>query len=692
MLMRIICRLLFMSMLVPGLAVSVFPQTRRQSSAPPQISIDTVDIRLTLDPDPHEMKAVAVLGFKVIQNTDVVLFEINENLAVNKVSDAQDGNLDFGQDEIGPGTLSVHFPKLINAGENTTIKIEYTGGFDSDRFSRNYSRDESSAYIGIEGSYLLYPAKWYPTGRLFMDHPLTTIEVTVPLGMVAVGPGTPAPIVTRGITETFGWASKRPVSSLSIVAGRYFQRKMEFNSLTIDTYAREDHIEAIRKCAEELAKSLEFYQQLWGEPAAGSSFRLVEVDDKLALQPGTLGTIFITHREVGLPAPPARELARRAAYQWWMETVGVRNADDLWLADGLAYYSAALYLGAAGPQALQNEIDNLAVLGLKFESRSPIRTGISLGYGTDAYESVVAGKGAYVLRMLQGMLGPEKFAELLRQYVKQFAGTGGSTASFQKLAETLDGKELGWFFAEWIDTVGVPNLQLDYVTYKTRDGFRVSGAVKQDRDLFRMPIEIEAQGEGTSEKTIVDLNGKSTPFDITVFSWPKKVIIDPDNKLLRDSDELRFKVQLTMGDDLKLKNDYIDAVRAYEQALKINPLKSIAHYRLAEVFFEQMNLQASANTFRDALNGDKDPAWIEVWCYVYLGKIYDILGQRQRAMAEYNKALNTKDNTNGALDEAKKWLATPFTREGSSAGKEIKQNSDDPDYGIGLNACLHGEL
>ena len=63
------------------------------------------------------------------------------------------------------------------------------------------------------------------------------------------------------------------------------------------------------------------------------------------------------------------------------------------------------------------------------------------------------------------------------------------------------------------------------------------------------------------------------------------------------------------------------------------------------------------------MNGDRDPRWIEAWCYIYLGKIYDILGQRQRAMAEYTKAVNTKDDTYGAQAEAQKWLAAPFTRE-----------------------------
>ncbi len=666
-------RLLVLSGLALSLGTGLFPQARRQASAPPQISVENYNIKLTLDPDPHELKAVAAVKFKVVQTTDVVLFQLSENLSVLKVTDEGGGGLDFNQDEPSPGSLAIHFPKQLNAGESVTVKLEYNGGFDLDRYSRNYTRDQSSAYIGVEGSYLLYPAKWFPVNKLFGDRPLVTVEVTVPLGMTAVGPGVPMPIVTHDVTETFGWSAQQPVMAASIVAGRYFERKTQFGGLTIDTFAREDHIEAIRKAAEALVKPLEYYQQQWGDPASGKSFRLVEVDDKLTQVPGTLGTIFITHKELSDPAPPLRWLARRAAYQWWMETVGIRSADDLWLADGMSYYSAALFLGKAnGPEALKDEIDNLAVLGLKYESKSSIRAGIGLGYGTDYYESIVAGKGASVLNMLQGILGPAKFADLLQQYVKQGGAPVGSAPTFQKLAEQIYGKELAWFFAEWIDTIGVPNLQVDYVIYRTRDGFRVSGSVKQDRDLFRMPLEIEAEGEGKTERTTVELNGKSTTFDVNTFTWPQKVILDPDSKLLRDSDDLQFKVQLTLGAELKEKGDYVEAIRAYEQALKLNPHRSIANFRLAEVFFEQSNLQASANTFREALNGDKDPKWIEVWCYIYIGKIYDILGQRQRALAEYNKALNTKDGTNGALDEAKKWLTAPYTKDATAVAKEIK--------------------
>jgi tetratricopeptide (TPR) repeat protein len=149
---------------------------------------------------------------------------------------------------------------------------------------------------------------------------------------------------------------------------------------------------------------------------------------------------------------------------------------------------------------------------------------------------------------------------------------------------------------------------------------------------------------------------------------PQKIVLDPQNKLLRDSKELQTSVQLSLGNDLKQKGDFVDAVRAYEEALRISPHNSLAHFRLAEVFYEQFNTQSAANSFRDALNGDRDPKWIEVWCYIYLGKIYDMLGQRQRAMAEYTKAVNTKDDTNGAQAEANKWLAAPFTRERTTMG------------------------
>ncbi len=671
---RVPFRLILAGLLLFGVVAAAYPQARRAPSTAPRIDVENYELKATLNPDSHELKATAAVTFKPLAATDVILFEINENLSIQRVLDPAGVELEFGQDENGPGQLTVRFNRPLPADTSYTIKIEYNGGFDRDRYSRLYTRDESSAYIGMEGSYLLYSSKWFPMNRYMVDRATSTVEINVPLGYTVIGSGTQLPVVTKGITETFGWRADKPILPNTIVAGRYFDKSIESDGIAIDCYAREDHVEAIQKFATVTAGILSTYQKLFGPSAAGQRFRLVEVDDRVAIHPGSEGIIFVTSRDLALPNPPIRQLARKAAYQWWKETVGIQATGDLWLTDGLAYYSAALYLEAksGSNDAFKEELNNLAVLGLRFESKSAVRSGLELGYLTEAYESVVAGKGAWIQHMLRGMMGDDKYTQLLQQYVTDFAGKGGSTSGFQKIAEKLIGKELGWFFAEWIDTIGVPTLKADYVVYRTATGFKVSGTIKQDKDLFRMPVEVEILTKGKAERGWVEVNGKSTPFEIETFTIPRQVIIDPDARLLRDSQELQTAVQLSLGNDLKERGNFVESIRAYEKALQINPRKSLAHFRLAEVFYEQFNLQSAANSFRDALNGDKDPKWIETWCYIYLGKIYDILGQRQRAMAEYNKALNTKDDTNGALAEAKKWLDAPFTRERTTGG-DFKQ-------------------
>jgi aminopeptidase N len=657
------------SLLVISLAFAVTSPAifskEKQASSPPRIDIQSYKISTTLNPDEHELKAAATISFTPVEATDYIVLELSENMSVRKVLNSERAELEFGQDEAGPGFLTIHFAKPLDLISPTTVTVEYQGGFDRDRFSRIYTRDETSAYIGMEGTYLMYSAKWFPVNRFLINRAATTFEVTVPLGMTVVGPGEPLPVITKGVDETFTWTSKTtPVLPGSIVVGQYYQKKVQAEGFSIQCFAKSNKMDSMEKSAEAAAKILEFYKKTYGLPLSGNSFRLVEVDDQLARQHGMLGTIFITRSELAQSTPPLKELARRIAYQWWQETVGIRSAGDLWLEDGMAYFSAAMFLGNnGGPAAFKEETDSLAVLGLKFEKRAAVRDGLGLGHRSEQYESVVAGKGAWILIMLRGILGESKFNQLTQQYIHDYAGKEGSTVEFQKIAEKIYGKELGWFFAEWIDMTGVPSFETEYVVLKTSNGFRVSGTVKQDRDLFRMPIEVGVETGDQKEITTIELSGKASSFDVSTFSKPKKVILDPHNKLLRDSPELQTAVQISLGNDLRAKGDYVEAIQSFDNALKINPNRSLVHFRLAEVFFEQSNNQAAMNSFRNALNGDLDPKWIEVWCHIYMGKIYDILGQRQRAMAEYTKAVNSKDNTNGAQAEAEKWLKAPFTKE-----------------------------
>jgi tetratricopeptide (TPR) repeat protein len=106
-----------------------------------------------------------------------------------------------------------------------------------------------------------------------------------------------------------------------------------------------------------------------------------------------------------------------------------------------------------------------------------------------------------------------------------------------------------------------------------------------------------------------------------------------------------------------------DLMAKYDNEVKASPRSSIAHFRIAEIYFQRHNYQSAANEFREALNGDLQPRWVEVWAHVNLGKIFDITGQRDRAINEYHQAQRTKDDTRGAQDEAETYLQFPYPQD-----------------------------
>jgi tetratricopeptide (TPR) repeat protein len=121
-------------------------------------------------------------------------------------------------------------------------------------------------------------------------------------------------------------------------------------------------------------------------------------------------------------------------------------------------------------------------------------------------------------------------------------------------------------------------------------------------------------------------------------------------------------VAILKGQQLVAQGDLAAALQEFQKALEANSQSSLANYRIGEVLFSQRNYQASANAYRDALRGDGDPRWTEVWSHIRLGEIFDVTGQRDRAVNEYRQAVQTNDNTQGAVNEARLYLQKPYQK------------------------------
>jgi tetratricopeptide (TPR) repeat protein len=210
----------------------------------------------------------------------------------------------------------------------------------------------------------------------------------------------------------------------------------------------------------------------------------------------------------------------------------------------------------------------------------------------------------------------------------------------------------------------VPEFKIDYIVYREKNGYKVGGQVKQDLDLFKMPVEFQVQTDGDPEYARVEVVGESSELDVKTDRKPKAVLIDPREKILRMSGDIRVSVLINRGEEYSNEGQFNAAIDEFQKAVDLDAHNSLALFRMGEALFELGNLQAAAGMFQEALNGDLKPKWVEVWAYINRGKIFDIRGQRDRAVTEYQKAINTGEDAYGAQAEADKYTKEPFRRSG----------------------------
>ena len=169
--------------------------------------------------------------------------------------------------------------------------------------------------------------------------------------------------------------------------------------------------------------------------------------------------------------------------------------------------------------------------------------------------------------------------------------------------------------------------------------------------------------DGKSEDKRIEVVGTNSPFTVETFGKPRRIVVDPSDRVLKNSRDVKLRSSILRGQSMVQQGDFAGALAEYKKALDVNTNSSLAHYRIAEVFFQQRNYQSAANAYREALNGDGDPRWTEVWSHIQLGKIFDITGQRERATNEYRQAIQTNDNTQGAMDEARRYLQKAYEQQ-----------------------------
>ncbi|HZY62845.1 MAG TPA: hypothetical protein VFE38_09985 [Edaphobacter sp.] len=94
-----------------------------------------------------------------------------------------------------------------------------------------------------------------------------------------------------------------------------------------------------------------------------------------------------------------------------------------------------------------------------------------------------------------------------------------------------------------------------------------------------------------------------------------------------------------------------------------------AHYVLARVDLMQSQPEAAISNFQATLQMSKDPRTL-AWSHIYLGRLYDVMPDRQKALAEYHAALTVRDSQPDTKAAAEAGLKQAFTAPGMRQSAE----------------------
>jgi len=622
-----------------------------------RIRAEDYQINAEITPKTHRLSAEAKVKFVALEDANFATFELHNALRVTKVLDSNGKPLSperITQDN----AIRVTFPNGITKGSTNTLTFFYEGAL--------ANADDSPveglklAYVGEDVTYLLYPGRWFPVTNYGIDRFTATINVTAPAGTVIVGSGNTKPekAAPAGKTvATFSW--QKPSFPGSIFAGPF--QESVFGGGNMHVYFNADKKNFAPIYGDTAIKQFEYFSSEYGA-APSPVMKLVELPDDTVPAWWAPEISAISARNISEKIN-YRLTADSIAHQWFGGIVSPEAKEDWWIMDGGARAAEMDYVQhTAGQTAFEEATRDMAVGALAYDT-VPLADVGKLDTFSPDFQALVTDKGGMIFHMLRWVVGDNAYIKTIRDLLSQHAFKPVSINDFEDAAEKNYGDKLTSFFTQWVNGTGAPEFKMKYTVFRVRKGFRVVGEVTQDLDLFRMPLELKVDTDGQSEMKKIDVAGTESPFSIETFGKPRKLTLDPNNWVLKNSPDLKVRVAIRRGQELTAQGSLSEALTEFNKALEVSKNSSLAHYRIAEVFYLQRNYQSAANEYRESLSGDGEPRWTEVWSHIMLGKIFDITGQRSRAVNEYRQAIQTGDNTQGALDEARKYLEQPFQRE-----------------------------
>ncbi len=500
---------------------------------------------VTLQPHNHSLTAEDTITFHhPVGIPDVLELYLNKNFLIDEIR-LNDSIISPEKDQIdiqtqdGEHRLQIPLHGTEHLGSSPSITIRYHGMIDDQpkgtpglRFT---SPDKTTGYIGPEGVYLTSETLWFPT----VIDALATFQVrtTVPSGWESVTQGKETSHITSQGQTTSEWNMPRPTEALTLAANQFVKKERLWNGITLATYLFPEDAQLAEQYLDATVMYLDMYTQLLG-PYPFSKFAVVEnfFPSGIGLPSFTLLGNRIIKRGYTQPYSLGHEIV----HSWFGNSVFNHFSNGNWV-EGLTTYLSNYYYeevhaseGTALKKRQQMSFEyNLYATG---EKEYPVR---KFHHKETRIDNAIGyQKTAMLFHMLRQEVGDEHFFNGIRMLIKKWTEKHADWAAIQQIFTETTGRDLSWFFTQWVDQSGAPSINVAKTevieNIPTPGQFSVNVTLAQEKPYYRLQVPIVMYFlDGTTQHTRTSIHGKKQVVNILTPARPTQVLIDPDFMVLR---------------------------------------------------------------------------------------------------------------------------------------------------------------
>lgn len=443
------------------------------------------------------------------------------------------------------GKLRIPLPGGAGAGDTLSVEVAYHGQPDDGLILGRTAHGVGAAFADNWPDRARF---WFPS----IDHPSDkatvafTVEAPAEWQVVANGVEIGGPDGSaRGARRTWRWATEVPIPTYTMVVGA---TRFAIGSVEVPGCAAGERGGACvpvsfwvyppdsARGAQAFARAgemMRFYSDLIA-PFPYEKLAHVQSATRFGGMENA-SAIFYPERGVSAGAELESTVAHETAHQWFGDAVTPAEWHELWLSEGFATYFGALFFEHAdGPAAFRRILaaERAHYLASPVVGRPVIDTAersLFALLNANSYQ-----KGGLVLHMLRTLLGDEAFFEGVRRYYARHVHGTATTEALQRVFEEVSGRELGWFFEQWLRRPGYPVLRHTWRWDAASSEAEITIEQLQPAawPTFRLPLVVEIALPSGVERRVIEVDDRREAVRVRLAARPAAVRIDPDGDVL----------------------------------------------------------------------------------------------------------------------------------------------------------------